>query len=182
MSWGAEISMTIKYNKPKNTKNRLIFPRGPRDLQRRQQQADVGGSQTELLEALRAQINLLQEQLNSSAVADEKLNDEVSAIIKEETAKHKKRINQLENENEVLKAKIENSDILIGQLKQIKTSTVAEQEFKQDRPRIKESFIDPIENDFEGVESNIKIEQLTLKESTTTSNKVNKLKKLLGKV
>ena len=173
--------MAIKYNKPKNTKNRLIFPRGPRDLQRRQQQADVGGSQTELLEALRAQINLLQEQLNSSAVADEKLNDEVSAIIKEETAKHKKRINQLENENEVLKAKIENSDVLIGQLRQLKTANIIQERMDFERPKIEAAFIDPIEINLNDVESHIKTEEVAGSGKKEMSDKVSKLKKLLGK-
>lgn len=175
--------MAIKYNKSKNTKNRLILPRGPRDLQKRQQQqADISGPQTELLEALRAQINLLQEQLNSSSIADEKLNDEVSAIIKEETAKHKKRINQLENENEVLKAKIGNSDVLIGQLRQLKTDNVIQERVDFERPKIEAAFIDPIEKDIKEVEDHIKTEEFIGDGKEAMTSKVDKLKQLLGKI
>ena len=173
--------MVIRYNK---SKDRLILPRGPRDLQRRQlQETNIGEVQSELLESLRAQIKLLQEQLDSSAASDKELNDDIAEVIKKETAKNRKIIDKLENENNKLKDKIDNSDILIEQLKQIKTTHVDDQYgVVSDRPKIEDAFIDPIEKDFDEVESHIETEQLTLEEKDHMFDKVNKLKKLLGKM
>lgn len=173
--------MGLTYNK-KSSKDRLILPRGPRDLQRRQlQQADVGSSKTELLDSLRAQIKLLQEQLKSSTVSDKELNDEIATVIKKETAKHIERINILENENILLKTKIENSEILIEQLKQIKVADAKQVTIDTERPKIEESFIDPIEKDFNNVESHIETKETVGMSKEDVVDKVGKLKKLLGK-
>ena len=173
--------MGITYNK---SKDRLILPRGPRDLQRRQlQETNVGEAQSELLESLRDQIKLLQEQLDSSAVSDKELNDDIAEVIKKETAKHRKRIDKLENENDKLNAAIQNSDVLIEQLKQIKTIPVTNQyDTVSDRPKIEEAFIDPIEKEFDGIESHIKTEETIGLDKKDMLDKADKLKKLLGKV
>lgn len=174
--------MGLTYNK-KSNKDRLILPRGPRDLQRRQlQQANVDEPQTELLESLRAQIKLLQNQLDSSAVSDKELNDEIADVIKKETAKHRERINVLENENSVLKSTIQNSEILIEQLKQIKIADSKLEMVDTERPKIEEAFIDPIERDFDNVESHIETKETVGMSKKDVTDKVGKLKKLLGKV
>ena len=172
--------MGLTYNK-KGSKDRLILPRGPRDLQRRQlQQASVDGSQEELLESLRSQIKLLQDQLNSSTVSDKELNDEIADVIKKETAKHRERINILENENSVLKSTIQNSEILIGQLKQIKMVDTESSVYND--PEIDPVFVDPIEKDLEPVESHIEVETGFTMGKKDISDKVSKLKDLLGKM
>ena len=172
--------MGLTYNK-KSNKNRLILPRGPRDLQRKQlQQVSVNEPQTELLESLRAQIKLLQNQLDSSAVSDKELNDEIATVIKKETAKHRERINKLENENNILKSTIQNSEILIEQLKQIKT--VVTESSVYDEAEIDPVFVDPIEKDLKPLESHIKTDTEFTADKKDISNKVNKLKELLGKM
>ena len=173
--------MGLTYNK-KSSKDRLILPRGPRDLQRRQlQQASVGESQAELLESLRVQIKLLQDQLDSSAVSDKELNDEIADVIKKETAKHRERINVLENENSVLKSTIQNSEILIEQLKHLNTVDAKPEMVDTERPKIEEAFIDPIEKDFDSVESHIETKETVGMSKEDVIDKVDKLKKLLGK-
>jgi len=174
--------MGIKYNKSKGTKDRLILPRGPRDLQRRQlQQASVEEPKAELLESLRAQIKLLQAQLDSNVVSDKELNDEIATVIKKETAKHKERINELETENSILKSTIQNSEILIEQLKQIKIADSKLEVVDVERPKIEEAFIDPIEKDFDSVESHIETKETIGMSKEDVVDKVSKLKKLLGK-
>ena len=173
--------MGLTYNK-KSSKDRLILPRGPRDLQRRQlQQASVDGSQEELLESLRSQIKLLQDQLNSSTVSDKELNDEIADVIKKETAKHRERINILENENSVLKSTIQNSEILIEQLKHLNIADSKPEVVDTERPKIEEAFIDPIERDFDSVESHIETKETVGMSKKDVTDKVGKLKKLLGK-
>lgn len=172
--------MGLTYNK-KSSKDRLILPRGPRDLQRRQlQQVSVTEPQTGLLESLRAQIKLLQDQLASSAVSDKELNDEIATVIKKETAKHRERINELEKENEVLNAKIENAGVLIEQLKQIKM--VDAEIFTYNESEIAPVFVDPIEKDMDPIESNIEVGTSLTVGKESMNDKVNKLKDLLGKM
>lgn len=175
--------MPIPYKKP-YTQGRCSTSGGPRDLQRKQLQREgIDGLQIELLESLHAQIKLLKDQLNSSSESDKDFNDEVSNIIKKETAKHRKRINELEKENEILQAKIQNSDVLIEQLKQIKVvdSSVRPDEPEPDRPVIEEIFVDPIENELDVTESHIKTEETIGAGKEAMLDQVFKLKKLLGK-
>ena len=173
--------MGIKYNKSKGTKDRLILPRGPRDLQRRQlQQVSVDDHKAELLESLRAQIKLLQDQLDSNVISDKGLNDEIAIVIKKETAKHRERINKLENENKILESKIQNSDILIEQLKQIKITDTENSVYDGSEPET--IFIDPIEKNLDPIESHIDIDTSFTVGKEVMSGKVNKLKELLGKI
>ena len=169
--------MPINYNKPKD---RLIFPRGPRDLQRKQlREANTDPTQVELIESLQAQIKLLKEQPTS--IVDEKINDEIIKVVKEETIKYKEQINKLELENNKLKDSLNNKDILIEQLKRISSSAV-EASPVSDRPEIEESFIDPIEKDLNNVESHIDTEETIGMSKEDMTGKVDKLKKLLGKI
>ena len=172
--------MPINYNKPKD---RLIFPRGPRDLQRKQlQKANIDPTQVELIESLQAQIKLLKEQPTS--IVDEKVNDEIIKVVKEETIKYKEQIDKLELENSKLKDSLNNKDILIEQFKQLKqinlnTSIETDESFK---PVIDPVFIDPIEKEFKSVESHVRTEKVSGAGKEETLDKVNKLKALLGKV
>jgi hypothetical protein len=169
--------MPINYNKPKD---RLIFPRGPRDLQRKQlREANTDPTQAELIKSLQEQIKLLKEQPTS--IVDEKINDEIIKVVKEETIKYKEQIDKLELENNKLKDSLNNKDILIEQLKRINLNSGVEidESFK---PVIDPVFIDPIEKEFKTVESHIKIEKVSSVGKEDTLDKVNKLKTLLGKV
>lgn len=164
--------MGINYNKKNIIKDRQIFSRGPRDLQRKQQEAPFDNE-------LREQIKHLNEQLKKAPITNEQIDLEIIKGVKEETIKYKEKINKLENEVSKLKDIVQNKEILIGQLKQIKEispSVVIE----PDRPVIEESFIDPIEKDFEDVESYIKTDESIGMNKEIVAGKVNKLKKLLG--
>jgi hypothetical protein len=170
--------MPINYNKPKD---RLIFSRGPRDLQRKQlREANSDPTQIELIESLQAQIKLLKEQHTS--ISDEKVNNEIIKVVKEETIKYKEQINELKLENSKLKDFIHNKDILIEQLKQINLNpdsvTITAE---SNRPKIEESFIDPIEKDLNNIESHIETKETIGMSKEDIDGKVEKLKKLLGK-
>lgn len=169
--------MPINYNKPKD---RLIFPRGPRDLQRKQlREATTDPTQIELIESLQEQIKLLKEQPTS--MSDEKVNDEIIKVVKEETVKYKEQINKLELENSKLKDSLNNKDILIEQLKRINLNSGVETD-ESFKPVIDPVFIDPIEKEFKSVESHVRTEKVSGAGKEETLDKVNKLKALLGKV
>lgn len=175
--------MTIEYNKPKKRKDRIILPRGPRDLQRRQtQEVKSGSDNTKLLENLNEQIQNLQGQLNSGSIDNESLDEKIMVAIKKETAKYKERIVELEGEINILKSNIENKDILIEQLKQVRVDVTSEAVVDLDIPVIEETFIDPIEKELEVVTSHIKNEETIGAGKEVMNDQVAKLKKLLGKV
>ena len=174
----------MNYNK--KPKDRILFSSGPRDLQQKQlQKSTTNDVSAELLESLQSQIKLLKEQLEQTTISDSKLNDEIADTIKNETRKYKEQLVELESENIRLKDSIQNKDILIEQLRNLKSlenvKTTTEDK-DPDRPEIETKLIDPVEKDLGGAESHIKIEQLTLKEKDNMSDKVGKLKKLLGKM
>lgn len=175
--------MAIKYNKQGVKKDRRVFSSGPRDLQRKQKQMQesiIDVDQSELLKQLNLQIKLLKDQLNSSVVSDEKLNEEISTAIKKETAKHRERINELENKNNILKSTIENKDVLIEQLKQIKVVDTEKSNYVESE--IEQVFVDPIEKDIKPVESHIEVGTSLTIGKKDVADKVSKLKNLLGKM
>lgn len=175
--------MAINYNK--KTKDRRIFSSGPRDLQRKQlQKSTTDETQVKLLESLQFQIKLLKEQLEKNSIPDNVLNDEIVETIKKETSKYKEQVVKLKNENTRLKDSIQNKNILIEQLRKLNSWELvkAAEDKDPDRPKIETTLIDPVEKDLDGAESHIKTEQLILKEKDNMSDKVSKLKKLLGKM
>jgi len=167
--------MGINYNKKSIIKDRQIFSRGPRDLQRKQQEE----SSFNITNELREQIKYLNEQLKKTS--NEQIDHEIIKGVKEETIKYKEKINKLENEVSKLKDIIENKDVLIEQLKQIKEISSGAV-IKPDRPIIEEVFIDPIDTDFDDVESYIKTKETVGMNKEDVDRKVDKLKKLLGKM
>lgn len=168
--------MGINYNKKNIIKDRQIFSRGPRDLQRKQQEAPFDNE-------LREQIKHLNEQLKKAPITNEQIDLEIIKGVKEETVKYKEKINKLENEVSKLKDIVQNKEILIEQLKQIKeiSPDAVKIETKPDRPIIEEVFIDPIDTDFGDVESYIKTKETVGMNKEDVDRKVGKLKKLLGK-
>lgn len=168
--------MGIGYNKKNIIKDRQIFSRGPRDLQRKQQEE----ASFNITNELREQIKYLNEQLKKTS--NEQIDLEIIKCVKEETIKYKEKINKLENEVSKLKDIIQNKEILIEQLKQIKeiSTDAVKIETKPDRPIIEEVFIDPIDTDFGDVESYIKTDESIGMNKEIVAGKVNKLKKLLG--
>jgi TolA-binding protein len=175
--------MPIPYKKP-YTQGKRSASGGPRDQQRRQlQEVLISQNQIDLVDSLKAQIKLLKDQPETKPFTDEQIDDEIIKAVKEETVKYRERINELENENSMLKINIQNKEILIEQLKQVKGSMgIIETENEPDRPKIKTSFIDPIEKDFGNVETHIKTKEVAGDGKENMFDKAAKLKKLLGKV
>lgn len=203
--------MTITYNK-KFPANKYLSSGGPRDQQRRQAQEFRGTSitvpnvdQMELIVSLKAQVELLKRQATTKGLTGEQVDEEIIKAVKEETAKHRKYVKDLKKivkkyeetvrtlENDViqLKGSIENKDVLIEQLKQIKvvapaekfdtdtdTDTVAD----YDEVEIDPVFIDPIEKDFEPLEEHLDIDTTLTVTKKGMNEKVGKLKALLGKM
>ena len=119
--------------------------------------------------------------------------------VKEETAKHRKYVKDLKKivkkheetirtlENDViqLKGSIENKDVLIEQLKQIKVVAPAEKSdtvTDYDEVEIDPVFIDPIEKDFEPLEEHLDIDTTLTVAKKGMNEKVMKLKEMLGKM
>lgn len=166
--------MGINYNKKNITKDRQIFSRGPRDLQRKQRQ------EVSVDNKLQKQIELLNKQLKKAPLTGEQIDEEIIKAVKEETVKYREQINKLENEIIKLKDIINNKEILIEQLKKIPAGAV-KIETESDRPKIIEVFIDPIEKDLKNIESHIETKETVGMSKEDVAGKVDKLKKLLGK-
>jgi len=195
----------VIYNKNiPNKKNRLLTPNGPRDIQRRQ----MLDAQSDIVEGLKSQVVLLQEQVNkslSSVNSDgrytaEQVNEAVINAVKSEVdalkAKYESTIRELTNENKILKETnlrltsnvAGNSNITDEQLQKMLSTAVAQltENKKADvvvensRPKIETVFIDPSDHkSANGVETHIIVkEDSSAKENM--NNKINKLKGILG--
>jgi hypothetical protein len=172
--------MPIPYKKP-YTQGKRSVSGGPRDQQRRQlQEVLISQNQIDLVDSLKAQIKLLKDQPETKTLTNEQIDDEIIKAVKEETVKYRELIRNLELENDKLKNKLENKNILIEQLKEISSCAVEVQPVSG-RPEIEPTFIDPIEKEFKSMESHIKIEEVSNIGKDDMINKVTKLKELLGK-
>lgn len=195
--------MAITYNK-KLPANKYLSSGGPRDQQRRQlrefkSEPSISTDQSELIVSLKAQVGLLkkQAQTTTKGLTGEQIDEEIIKAVKEETAKHRKYVKELkkvvkkheasirvlENEAIQLKGAIENKDILIEQLKQIKVAAPAEKsESVYDEIGIDPVYVDPIEKDFEPLEEHLDIDTTLTVTKKGMNEKVGKLKALLGKM
>ena len=195
----------MKYDKVVPTKkNRLLSASGPRDIQRRQ----ILGVQSELVDELKTQVTMLQEQVVkslSSVSSDgkytaEQVNDAVINAVKSEVdslkSKYESRIKELETENKILRetnirlsSRPEDGNNLteVQLQKIISTAMVQISENKQieiieetKRPKIETVFIDPSES---GSVNNIEV-CITSKEDNSAkenmNDKISKLKGILG--
>ena len=172
--------MPIPYKKPYNQSGRS-YSGGPRDHQLRQlYDSVIDKSQADLVESLREQIELLKNQPGTKSLTNEQINEEIIEAVKEETVKYRESIKNLELENGQLKDSLHNKDILIEQFKRI-SGPSTKIESKSDRPRMEEAFIDPIEKEFNGIETHINTEDTVSISKKDLDGKVDKLKKLLGK-
>jgi hypothetical protein len=196
----------MKYDKVVPTKkNRLLSASGPRDIQRRQ----ILGVQSELVDELKTQVTMLQEQVVkslSSVSSDckytaEQVNEAVINAVKSEVeslkSKYESMINGLEMENKILRetnirlsSRSENGNNLTeAQLQKIiSTAMVQISENKQieiieetKRPKIETVFIDPLDNrNVNEMETHIKVkEDHSSKEKM--NDKLSKLKNIMGK-
>lgn len=173
--------MPIIYKKP-YSQGRRSTSGGPRDQQRRQLQASlINQEQVDLIKSLKEQIKLLKNQSETKLFTNEQMDIEIIKVVKEETVKYKEEVDELKNEVSKLKDVIQNKDILIEQLKQIKDVSSGPA-IKLDRPTIEKTFIDPIEKDFRNIETHIKTKDIVGMSSKDVAGKVDKLKKLLGKI
>ena len=185
-------------------KNRLLSTSGPRDIQRRQ----MLDAQSDIVDGLKSQVVILQEQVNKSLTSvrsdgqytAEQVNEAVISAVKSEVAalkaKYESKLRELEAENRVLKetnirlsSRPESvGNITEARLQEIISTTVNQiSENKQieiieetKRPKIETVFIDPSES---GSVNNIEV-CITSKEDNSAkenmNDKISKLKGILG--
>jgi hypothetical protein len=186
-------------------KNRLLSTSGPRDIQRRQ----MLDAQSDIVDGLKSQVVILQEQVNKSLTSvrsdgkytAEQVNDAVINAVKSEVeslkSKYESMINGLEMENKILRetnirlsSRSENGNNLTeAQLQKIiSTAMVQISDNKQieiieetKRPKIETVFIDPLDNrNVNEMETHIKVkEDYSSKEKM--NDKLSKLKNIMGK-
>jgi hypothetical protein len=189
--------MAITYNKQVVKKDRSIQSRGPRDHQRR---SGLGAVDSNIIDELKNQVLELQNQLNKNVgnVSGEEIDAKIIEAVQEETEflkkKHILEIDALKEKVKNLQDVIKEKDALIEQLK-TSNSSISEDKLAEllsnvsggavvnssdNRPKMETKFIDPVE-DKKDVESHIDIKEEKSSSGESISNKVNKLKSLLGK-
>jgi uncharacterized coiled-coil protein SlyX len=176
--------MAITYNKHKITKDRSVMPMSPRDRQLKQAMAlnSASSDQSELIASLRAQIELLTKQLESSKdLVAENVNKELSSAIKEETAnmkaKYELEVAGLSEEIKGLKELLKSKDETIALLKSGISST-GDVRFS-DGPAMEEVFIDPIDKE-SVLEKHIVVKEVSGRAKDKLNEQKNKLRNILG--
>jgi hypothetical protein len=195
----------VRYDKNiPSKKNRLLSTSGPRDIQRRQ----MLDAQSGIVDGLKSQVVILQEQVNKSLTSvrsdgqytAEQVNDAVINAVKSEVAslkaKYESKLKELEAENKILRetnirlsSRPENGNNLTeAQLQKIISTAMAQvSDNKQidmleedKRPKIETVFIDPADN---RTVNNVEVCITTTEDSSAKENmndKINKLKGILG--
>jgi Mg2+ and Co2+ transporter CorA len=163
---------------------------GPRDLQRRQ---EVTQNNELNIDELEKQFDNLKKELKkpqqqpegffSPEQVDEEIRKAVEQAITEITqSDSSEEVNELKKEIAVLKQNLYGKKELIKTLKH-RTSTFVVEDEEPDRPQMEQQFVDPLENDAgKGLKSHIDITDVSVAEKENMSEKVNKLKGLLGKL
>lgn len=195
----------MQYNKNvPNKKNRLLSTSGPRDIQRRQ----MLDAQSDIVDGLKSQVVILQEQVNKSLstvrpdgqYTAEQVNEAVIKTVKSEVdslkSKYESRIKELETENKILRetnvrlsSRPEAGNNLTEDQLQKMISTAMSQvsDNKQmevlegsNRPKIETVFVDPSES---GTTKDVEVCITTKEDSSAKENmndKISKLKGILG--
>lgn len=192
----------MDYNKethkvPK-TRSAIVGRSGPRDLQRKQKEAQQLGAVAEL----RDQISQLTQTLAttpppapatnkqySAEEFDDELNKAISQVTTELKARHAKDLEDVNTKLTIAESKIETKDIMIktmdGIIATLKDRPVTVNvegsvvEEESDRPKMEQVFIDPTEEK-DKLSSHLKFKDVKVEEGEAMSSKVNKLKGLLG--
>ena len=182
-----------KINYPKEfikPDGRKLRSGGPRDLQRRQ---EVIQNKEIDIDELEKQFDKLKNELKkpqrqpegffSPEQVDEEIRKAVEQAITEITqSDSSEEVNELKKEIAVLKQNLTGKKELIETLKH-RTSTFVVEDVEPDRPKMEQQFIDPLEKDAgKGLKSHIDITDVSTIETEDMSEKVNKLKGLLGKL
>lgn len=195
----------MKYDKGLPTKkNRLLSTSGPRDIQRRQ----MLGAQSDLVDDLKSQVVMLQDQVSkslSSIRSDgqytaEQVNEAVISAVKSEVdslkSKYEYRIKELEAENKILRetnirlssrpeggnniTEVQLQKIISTAMAQVSDNKQVEIIEETKRPKIETVFIDPSEN---ATTNNVEV-CITAKEDNSAkenmNDKIGKLKGILG--
>ena len=163
---------------------------GPRDLQRRQ---NVIQNEELNIDKLEKQFDKLKKELKkpqqqpegffSPEQVDEEIRKAVEQAITEiNQSNRSEEVNELKKEIAVLKQNLVGKKELIETLKH-RTSTFVVEDIEQDRPQMEQQFVDPLEeNAGKGLKSHIDVTDILVGEKENMSEKVDKLKGLLGKL
>jgi hypothetical protein len=183
--------MGLTYNKEFVSKSSRLSASGPRDRQLKQSSLTTGsGIDIELISDLKSQISSLQSQLRSVATSgytDDQVNDLIYKSVKEQTASLSDKVLHLETViaslNEVISAKESTILALKSLIDSNKLTTVISDSHVvvDSRPVINTVYVDPIDSDSDqDMVSFIAVDSQVGETSDTVSDKVNKLKNLLG--
>jgi hypothetical protein len=200
----------IKYNKEIIKKDgRKLITGGPRDQQRRLREANRG--QELLIEELRKEISQLKTlpstqapTVNEKLFSGEQVDNEIRKAVTEALEKKEKEINKLKKElekirfqNVELKSDVKSQEKLIEEkdssLKlerernlQLTAQLSSKDDFfveKSDRPKMKKTFIDPLEKDSgEHLKPHIESKEVKVKEQNKIHSNIDKLRGLMGKL
>lgn len=185
-------------------KNRLLSTSGPRDIQRRQ----MLDAQSDIVDGLKSQVVILQEQVNKSLTSvrpdgqytAEQVNEAVISAVKSEVAalkaKYESKLKELEAENRTLRetnimlnnrpegvnnlTEVQLQKIISTAMVQISDNKQIEIMEETKRPKIETVFIDPSDS---VTNNNIEV-CITSKEDNSAkenmNDKISKLKGILG--
>lgn len=176
-------------------KDRALLGRGPRDIQRKQQQVVTNvtnPTESELIKKLSRQVNILTEALAEKKEAtgktftaeefDKELIAQIEQAIKETETQFKEEIYELKNKIKYLESEAGSKNEIIETLKISLLSRSGNDGViltDPDRPTMEDVFIDPTERSAgKGMKSHIKIKDIETTEAI--DSKVNKLKSLIG--
>lgn len=170
---------------------------GPRDLQRRQKitqstESDITGLEKRF-DSFKEELQKIQPQkLPKEFFSPEQVDEEVRKAVEQAIAEVSNNTNkngdgleeiiQLKKEIAVLKQNLVGKEELIETLKS-KVVVSGAEIVDHERPKMEQQFIDPLEKDAgKGLKSHIDVTDTTESEKDNMSEKVNKLKNLLGKL
>ncbi len=175
---------------------RKLVSGGPRDLQRRQTNQQTGELD---LNSLKKELRVLREDLLKTQTqqaptgffSPEQVDEEIRKAVEQAVTEtieslkntdHQTKTDKLKKEIDHLKNNLVMREELITILKsRSHINNITEE--GSDRPKMEQQFIDPLEKDSgKGLKSHIDIADVTTSEKDNMSEKVDKLKNLLGKL
>ena len=187
----------MKYKKEYIKSNgRKLIGSGPRDLQRRQQQANVV-DHSDIIKELKNEINILSIELKERPIVEgfsgEQLDSEIRSVVTEVVKELKvikdgelERIKE-EHSKEIKNLLKEHSEKLEQLTKSIIESGNQNQAFEEQsdngRPKMMSEFVDPLEEDAgKMLKPFLDVKDASTDEQTSMFGKIDKLKGMLGKL
>ena len=185
----------MKYKKEYIKSNgRKLIGSGPRDLQRRQQQANVV-DHSDIIKELKNEINILSIELKERPIVEgfsgEQLDSEIRTAVTEVVKELKEKNNKLEQikeeHNKEIKILMKEHSEKLEQLTEsiIKGGSQNQEveDYEDDRPKMVSEFVDPLEEDAgRTLEPFLDVKDTSTDDQPNMLGKIDKLKEILGKL